>query len=707
MSNTSKQARWKLRHTFLAIIGGLSVSLVLMIGYFFYSLSEIRNVTPQPYVTIVNNNLSAKVKLLSVKNEILTFRNKPSEKALAALKMKARIYKASILQDFAAERTIRIHTQYGDVDQLAKITSRIENVLIRLQSMASVNDNQAELAQKELQSVYADVNAYLSRFVSNVQKNQMQFVQYKEDFYNRQYVYLAMILLGSIMMIGVVSWMYLNQSKLSRDLQERTEKLEEAKKLAEQHATAKARFLANMSHEMRTPLNAIIGLSHKEYYESTDEQTRNFLSMINSSGQHLLKLINSVLDISKIEQGKMKLQTEPFYCSELIELSKTIFVDMSKSDVEIFFSTQLDKDYKLIADKTKLLQLINNLSYNALKFTERGYVDVCLSLERLEQASLLRIKVSDTGIGMSQEQLDKVFEEFTQADDSITRKYGGTGLGLSICQSLVNLMDGSIEVESELNKGTEFSVAIPVKVEGEKAIGCVANLESRLRVVSADLHAKELISNELKRFGLFDESGDITVYYQSGDSSIENNLPVVRDNEEMIVVIADLPNSITVSDKQLKLTKPYDIFSLLSVLGSQKQSIVQPEVSLTNSSGLSALIVEDMRVNQIVAQKMLSTLQVETTTANNGQECLDIIKQRHFDIIFMDIQMPIMDGIEALKRIRQDDLAPDTAIVALTANTFDKDVLHYLELGFNDVVPKPVRIDLVQRIVDKYAPATI
>ncbi|WCP70163.1 ATP-binding protein [Vibrio tubiashii] len=678
-----------------------------MIGYFFYSLSEIRNVTPQPYVTIVNNNLSAKVKLLSVKNEILTFRNKPSEKALAALKMKARIYKASILQDFAAERTIRIHTQYGDVDQLAKITSRIENVLIRLQSMASVNDNQAELAQKELQSVYADVNAYLSRFVSNVQKNQMQFVQYKEDFYNRQYVYLAMILLGSIMMIGVVSWMYLNQSKLSRDLQERTEKLEEAKKLAEQHATAKARFLANMSHEMRTPLNAIIGLSHKEYYESTDEQTRNFLSMINSSGQHLLKLINSVLDISKIEQGKMKLQTEPFYCSELIELSKTIFVDMSKSDVEIFFSTQLDKDYKLIADKTKLLQLINNLSYNALKFTERGYVDVCLSLERLEQASLLRIKVSDTGIGMSQEQLDKVFEEFTQADDSITRKYGGTGLGLSICQSLVNLMDGSIEVESELNKGTEFSVAIPVKVEGEKAIGCVANLESRLRVVSADLHAKELISNELKRFGLFDESGDITVYYQSGDSSIENNLPVVRDNEEMIVVIADLPNSITVSDKQLKLTKPYDIFSLLSVLGSQKQSIVQPEVSLTNSSGLSALIVEDMRVNQIVAQKMLSTLQVETTTANNGQECLDIIKQRHFDIIFMDIQMPIMDGIEALKRIRQDDLAPDTAIVALTANTFDKDVLHYLELGFNDVVPKPVRIDLVQRIVDKYAPATI
>lgn len=332
---------------------------------------------------------------------------------------------------------------------------------------------------------------------------------------------------------------------------------------------------------------------------------------------------------------------------------------------------------------------------------------MCLSLERSEQATILRLKVSDTGIGMSQEQLDKVFEEFTQADDSITRKYGGTGLGLSICQSLVNLMDGSIEVESELNKGTEFSVAIPVKVEGEKAIGCVTNLESRLRVVSADFHAKELISNELKRFGLFDESGDITVYYQSGDISIDNNLPVVHDDEEMIVVIADLPTSITVSDKQLKLTKPYDIFSLLSVLGSQKQSIEQPEVSLTNSSGLSALIVEDMRVNQIVAQKMLSTLQVETTTANNGQECLDIIKQRHFDIIFMDIQMPIMDGIEALKRIRQDDLAPDTAIVALTANTFDKDVLHYLELGFNDVVPKPVRIDLVQRIVDKYAPATI
>lgn len=693
--------------TFIAIIASVSIVLLIMATYFFYSLSEIRKISPQPYVTIVNNNISAKAKLLLLKAEILNFSIQQDPRSLARLKMQARVHKASILQDLKAQRTRNIHAQYGDLDELAELEKRISRLATQISGLTLKNEEELADSLSAVEKTYFDLNKYLSSFVAEVQRNQLEFTQDKENLYDRQYLYMVVIIACSIILVGVISYMYLHQIKLSQDLTERGDKLEEAKKLAEQHATAKARFLANMSHEMRTPLNAIIGLSHKEYYEATDEQTRNFLSMINSSGQHLLKLINSVLDLSKIEQGKMKLQTEAFYCSELIELSKTIFVDMSKIDVEIFFSTELNKDYKLIADKTKLLQLINNLSYNALKFTEQGYVDVRLSLERSEPESFLRLKVSDTGIGMSREQLDKVFEEFTQADDSITRKYGGTGLGLSICQSLVNLMSGRIEVKSELNKGTEFSVVIPVQVEGEKTIGCAMNLERRIRVVSADLHAKELISDELKRFDLFDESGDIAVYYHSGENRVEDNFPEVHLDEQMSVVIADLHASVPLSEKQVKLTKPYDIFSLLSALGNHNRNLDQSEVSLNRSSGLSALIVEDMRVNQIVAQKMLRTLQVETTTANNGQECLDIIKQRHFDIIFMDIQMPIMDGIEALKRIRQDDLAPDTAIVALTANTFDKDVLHYLELGFNDVVPKPVRMELVQRILDKYSPATI
>ncbi len=693
--------------TFIAIIASVSIVLLIMATYFFYSLSEIRKISPQPYVTIVNNNISAKAKLLLLKAEILNFSIQQDPRSLARLKMQARVHKASILQDLKAQRTRNIHAQYGDLDELAELEKRISRLATQISGLTLKNEEELADSLSAVEKTYFDLNKYLSSFVAEVQRNQLEFTQDKENLYDRQYLYMVVIIACSIILVGVISYMYLHQIKLSQDLTERGDKLEEAKKLAEQHATAKARFLANMSHEMRTPLNAIIGLSHKEYYDATDEQTRNFLSMINSSGQHLLKLINSVLDLSKIEQGKMKLQTEAFYCSELIELSKTIFVDMSKSDVEIFFSTELNKDYKLIADKTKLLQLINNLSYNALKFTEQGFVDVRLSLERSEPESFLRLKVSDTGIGMSREQLDKVFEEFTQADDSITRKYGGTGLGLSICQSLVNLMSGRIEVKSELNKGTEFSVVIPVQVEGEKAIGCAMNLERRIRVVSADLHAKELISDELKRFDLFDKSGDIAVYYHSGENRVEDNFHEVHLDEQMSVVIADLHASVPLSEKQVKLTKPYDIFSLLSALGNHNRNLDQSEVSLNRSSGLSALIVEDMRVNQIVAQKMLRTLQVETTTANNGQECLDIIKQRHFDIIFMDIQMPIMDGIEALKRIRQDDLAPDTAIVALTANTFDKDVLHYLELGFNDVVPKPVRMELVQRILDKYSPATI
>jgi len=689
-------------------IASISIVLLIMAAYFFYSLTEIRKITPQPYVTIVTNNVSVKAKLLLLKSEILSFSLQKDPRTLTRLKMQTRVHKASILQDLTAERTRRIHAQYGDLKALKEIEQEIEDLATVISRISLQDDESITNSLSLIDDLYRNLNRYLSGFVSEVQRNQMAFTHYKEQFYDQQYLYMAVILVCSVILVGVISHMYLHQIKLSQDLAGRSEKLEEARQLAEQSASTKARFLANMSHEMRTPLNAIIGLSHNEYYTSADEQTRNYTAMINSSGKHLLKLINSVLDISKIEQGKLKLHSETFYCSELIGLSKTIFVDMNKANVEIFFSSQLDKDYQLVADKTKLLQIINNLSYNALKFTEQGYVDVHLSIDNTDQSRCLLLKVSDTGIGMSTEQLDKVFDEFTQADDSITRKYGGTGLGLTICQSLVNLMQGTMDVKSELGKGTEFSIAIPVQVESDKAIHCPALLEHRARVVSSHLYAKELIRNELVRLGLYDESADTTIFYLSDDSDEREINANISDPDQRSIVIADLRTTVVKSDQIVKLTKPYDVFSVLKAMSRDAQGTEkgQTEGAKVVAYGLSALIVEDMRVNQIVAQKMLSTLHVETTTANNGLECLDIIKQRHFDIIFMDIQMPVMDGIEALKVIRQQDLAPDTAIVALTANTFDKDVMQYLELGFNDVVPKPVRMDLLQRVLDKYAPKT-
>ncbi|KGY14282.1 histidine kinase [Vibrio tubiashii] len=704
MSSSSPQTRGKPGHAFSIIIGIMCVSLMFIIGYVFYSQSEIKNVSPQPYVTIVNNNLSAKGKLLSVKNELLVFVANPSNRTLAKLKIKARVQRSSILQDFQAERTQRIHQQYGDLKKLSKIVFDIEGVFLRLNSVSIDSDSLTANVLKELDAVYGDLNLYLSNFVSNVQKNQMQFAQFKEDFYDRQSLYLGLILLISMIMIGAISWMYVNQIKLAHDLKERTDNMEAAKKLAEESAMAKARFLANMSHEMRTPLNSVIGLSQKEYYVDCDDQTRQFTSLINSSGQHLLKLINSVLDISKIEQGKVKLERDTFYCEELVDVSKTIFIEMSKPDVEVYFSTSLDKNYQIVADKTKLLQIVNNLSYNAVKFTAHGFVDIHFDIDI--ETSMLSIKVQDTGIGMNEEQLSKVFEEFTQADDSITRKYGGTGLGLSISQSLVQLMGGTLSVQSKMKLGTTFMVSVPVEIVGQQSFELPSSLTEQVSVLAENAFVRNVIVDELSRLNLYAPSkGSVLVYVHNEHDKV-NLKQLVQSQPGISHVIAytgvgvDLPNL----DNLTKLSKPYDFYHLLNTLCS----LFAPESNLgkdeidNSMPSLSVLIVEDMKVNQIVASKMLSTLNVRSEVANDGQECLEILAEKTFDLIFMDIQMPVMDGIEAMKRIREDNLAPGTAIIALTANTFEKDVLSYLEQGFNDVLPKPVRLDLMQKTIEKY-----
>ncbi|MFB9216326.1 ATP-binding protein [Vibrio sinaloensis] len=704
MSKEAHRPKGKTGRLFLTIIGSLGVLLVVMICYFFYSLAEIRNISPQPYVTIVANNLSAKHKVVQLKAEIQNFTLNPSASSLKKMQIKARVYKSSILQDLSSKRTLRIHQQYGNVQELSDIISQLELLTALLRQVTLDNQQPLLIASNKVDEIYASLNDYLSRFVSQVQKDQMQFIQYKENFYNQQYFNLGIILVCSLVMIGIISWMYWNQSKLSQTLKERSDNLEQARLQAEQSAEAKARFLANMSHEMRTPLNAVIGLSQKEYYKACDEQTKNFASLINSSGQHLLKLINSVLDLSKIEQGKIQLEEERFYCSELIDASRTIFIEMSKPDVDVFFSTEIDADYQLCADKTKLLQVINNLSFNAVKFTSYGYVEVKISVDPLVKQLVLTI--NDTGIGMTPEQLDKVFNEFTQADDSITRQYGGTGLGLSICQSLVTLMGGKISVESETQKGTTFVVSMPIKVTGQRELYTLDKEEFGLRVVSSNHFAQQLIENELRRVQLFDASAKRVVYFQMpGDEFTPISALSVADSS--IIMIADVQTPLPTDISVTKLNKPYDVFSLIRALEHLSLDDYTEQLAAQGDkvSQLSVLVVEDMQVNQIVAEKMLSVLGISTEMANNGQECLERLKSKHFDIIFMDIQMPVMDGLETMKRIRSQHLAPNTAIIALTANTFDSDVKYYLQEGFDDVLGKPFQLDWMKEMLAKHQPS--
>lgn len=689
---------------FIGVISALCLVLMAMIIYFFYSLSEIRNIPSQPYVTIVNNNLAAKNKLLLLKSAANQFALNPNPQALVRLKVKARVFRSSIMQDLRSKETQRVHKQYGDINSLAEIIAGIEQASTMLQQVTLADDQVLKSATQNLDAVYKHLNEYLSGFITEVQKHQLEFNRHKENLYDKQYVNLAIILVCSLLMIGVISWMYLNQSKLSRDLKERSIRLEEAKQQAEESAQAKARFLANMSHEMRTPLNAVIGLSQKEYYQESDKQTKEFISMINNSGQHLLKLINSVLDLSKIEQGQVSLEKEEFNLSELINSCKSILVEMSKPEVDVFFRSALEQDFKLFADRTKLLQVINNLSYNAVKFTSHGHVDIHCDVTQVDEHSYLVMTITDTGIGMTQEQMAKVFNEFTQADESITRQYGGTGLGLSICQSLVELMNGTIAVESELEKGTCFTVSIPVDVVEKVELISDRTRQQKVRVVTLNPYAKQLITSDLKCLNTQDEPATITVYYQSRIDELAT--PLINQTEgQSIIYIGDVHSEQPEVSDYVKLNKPYDTFSLLRTMDMFSNDYCEPVLARDNSDlqGLSVLIVEDMKVNQIVAEKMLSVLNVSTTLAYNGQECLDVLESQHFDIILMDIQMPIMDGIEALKQIKQQHLAPKTAIIALTANTFESDVSYYLDQGFDDVIPKPFQLDWMKTMLEKHS----
>ncbi|KGY10014.1 ATP-binding protein [Vibrio sinaloensis] len=681
----------------MVAIGALCFALILLIVNFFSSLIEIRNISPQPYVTIVSNNIAAKNKLLLLKAELQRFELAPSVQSLRSLQIKARVYKSSILQDFNSRRTLNVHEQYGDVTILKKIVSQLEVSSALIQQITLDNSQPLKIASQKVDDIYMMLNSYLSDFISQVQKDQLQFNQHKEDIYKGQFFNLGIILLCTIAMILIVSWLYFSQTKLSRDLTERTLKLEEARQLAEQSAIAKARFLANMSHEMRTPLNAIIGLSQKEHYLASDEQVKNYASLINRSGQHLLKLINSVLDLSKIEQGNVTLYEERFYCSELIDAAKTVFVEAGKEDVDVFFSHQLAADYLLMADKTKLLQVITNLGYNSLKFTHHGHVEVNLTLD--SQLQRLILTVSDTGIGMSESQLGQVFNEFTQADDSISRLYGGTGLGLSISQSLVELMGGKIDVESELEKGTTFTVRVPVMLMEQKPKVPTAATGQKVRVQASNAFAERLIKRESINADLYDEDAEMTLTYLSGREALPNE---ALNRHHIVLCNATMALD---QDDVFRVSKPYDFFSVANAIGSMAMGAerVPDTDSQSFPNSLRVLVVEDMEINQIVAQKMLSLLNVDATIVNNGQECLDCLQNQEFDVIFMDIQMPVMDGLETLKQITRHQLAPNSAIIALTANTFDSDVNAYLSAGFDDVLAKPFQLEWMREMLEKYA----
>ncbi len=552
------------------------------------------------------------------------------------------------------------------------------------------------------------------------------------------------------------------QQELLRTLEEKVEErtrdltLEvEERKQAEQRAlaadTAKSEFLANMSHEIRTPMNGVIGLCYLALQRELSPDLKDLLEKIQLSANSLLDIINDILDFSKIEAGKLEMEEVEFELSDVLDqLSSLTVFRASEKGVEVLFDIDAAVPNALLGDPTRLRQILINLTNNAIKFTEQGQV-VVRSLLKKEQNGLLEIEFSvhDSGIGMSEEQLGQLFKSFSQADSSTTRKYGGTGLGLAISKQLVEMMGGEIGVKSELGVGSTFYFTISL----HKGSGSIAprGLDRKslngMRILIVD--DNELSAEIIKRS--LDQNTFLADVAFSGEQALEMLKRAQSEEVPYQVVLMDwkmpgmdgiettcalqsdpqmtsLPVVIMVSaydrvDAESRLSggelagwlsKPATPSQLLNgIVGAlSHQSIdmrtIEQELDDSVLQGLSVLLVEDNKINQQVAESILSGMGVTVTVAENGVEAVEIVTgQHHFDLVLMDVQMPLMDGYEATRQIRKHFFLDQLPVIAMTANAMQGDREKVLEAGMNDYLSKPIDIDALLRMLQRWSKKSI
>jgi two-component system sensor histidine kinase/response regulator len=517
------------------------------------------------------------------------------------------------------------------------------------------------------------------------------------------------------------------------------EDLDEARQAADSAAQAKADFLANMSHEIRTPMNAIIGFSGLAMKTELDRKQRDYIQKIQQSGKHLLGIINDILDFSKIEAGKLAVEQTEFELEKVLENVSNLISDKTAAKgLELVFRIEKGTPNYLVGDPLRLGQILVNYSNNAVKFTEHGEIVVSVKIvEETDNDGFFRFAVHDTGIGLTAEQIGKLFQSFQQADMSTSRKYGGTGLGLAISKKLAELMGGDVGVESEYGKGSTFWFTARLGKGVAKARNFVPDPDLRgCRILVVD-------DNEMSRIVLSDMLTGMTFEVKdvaSGKAALEDILAAAKAGNPYDVVLLDwrmpgmdgietsrairelpvspLPHMVMVTaygrEEVLKeaalagledvLIKPVSASTmfdtLVQVLGGKRdekrdedQQAMSAIENLSAIKGSSILLVEDNEFNQQIAVELLSDAGFAVDVAENGRKSIEMLDKRTYDIVLMDMQMPVMDGTTATREIRKDERFKDLPILAMTANVMEADIEKCREAGMWDHIGKPIDPD--------------